>query len=196
MRFYVLRPDGKTVECWIRIKVLRVDKDLQLGIDSGDAFGGSHFVLLDYDNGNPKLEFEEICKRYGFKRGLIVRSSEGHYHAISFSPTPWVKYKKVLEEANIDPKHKSCSLRFGFSTLRISQKNGSVPEVVDEVINMNGTNFYSWDHERAYLDALKKKINMGKEVKDEIPHISSRVRATRSDIRSAIISTESETEGD
>jgi hypothetical protein len=123
--------------------------DSCIGIDSGRAKGGWHFILLDYDEHYPE-EFESLIKEYKIRRGLIVESSPKKYHALSFSKLKYGDMLAFASKSRADNKHKFCISNMGFSTLRVSAKNGVKPKVIKEIENKEGIRFYCYDEERLY----------------------------------------------
>lgn len=137
----------------VNTSIVDINK-IQLGINSGRPFIGSHFTFLDYDDGYPD-EFKDIIINESFRRGLIVESSPSKYHALSFSPRPYDIVLGITSNAKgCHSAHKAATINNGFATLRFTPKKNFKIRVVEEINNLKGTNFYSYDHERVYLERL------------------------------------------
>lgn len=140
-------------------------KKVQVGLNSGKAFNGSHFLLLDYDEIYPD-EFRDVVFKEGIfkgvdykplRRGLIMESSPNHYHALSFSPLYYgtmLAITSACRQCHI--RHKESTINNGFATLRFTPKKGFKIRMIEEINNKEGDNFYSFDHEEAYLKRLIK----------------------------------------
>jgi len=133
-----------------------LSKDIGFAIDSGKPFDSVQYILLDYDKFNPILEFYGIMKKYSLKRGLIVKSSENKYHALSFTPTPINKIFEILWNSHVDRRHAASFLRFGRLGLRIYPKNGEMPKIIKVLNNPKGKNFYNYSAEEMYRYALEE----------------------------------------
>lgn len=129
---------------------------VQLGLNSGEPFRGSHFLFLDYDLTYPENEFSDILQFNKLRRGLIVESSPEHFHTLSFSPLPYSLMLGITSNSNCDSKHKSSTINNGFSTLRFTPKKNFQIRLVKTLENKDGTNFYSYNHEKLYLERLIK----------------------------------------
>ena len=128
-------------------------KNIQLGLNSGEPFRGSHFLLLDYDEKYPE-EFNDILLFNNLKRGLIVESSPLHYHALSFSPLLFPRMLQIMKDCNCDRNQYALTEKNGFSTLRFTPKKDFQIKVVQEIENKEGVNFYSYYHEDLYKNKL------------------------------------------
>jgi len=131
--------------------------DYQIALDSGMAFQGSHYLLLDYDEVYP-ADFSGMIIRHGMKRGLIIESSPGKWHAISFTPIKYNRMIEIMRESKCDPKQLSVTIKRGFSGIRVTPKKDIKIRVDKEINNNNpGTNFYNYDAERVYLEEIESE---------------------------------------
>ena len=158
MKFFI-----KDKIVFINAKITVVDSTrVQVGLNSGFSKKGNHFIFLDYDNllslDDLVREFTKILVDNNLRRGIIVESSKGKYHALSFSPTPYSKMLGISSTSSCDSRHKSCTINNGFATLRFTKKGNFKIRVVKEIDNKKGTNFYSYEHENIYKERL---INSG-----------------------------------
>jgi hypothetical protein len=145
---------------WLNTRIREINKDdTVIGLESGKAFGGHHYVFLDYDKTTEKIvlnDFSRIVHDYSLKRGIIMKSSENSFHCLSFTPLAYAKMLEVISKSAEDKNHKAWTIKNGSATLRIMQKrNGSLPEFVKSIVNMEGKNFYNFNAEKAYFKLLE-----------------------------------------
>ena len=109
-------------------------------------------LMLDLDNINQKKarKIAQItCKKHKLKGYLLVKSSRNHYHII-FNRTN-ISWRKTLQI--IFSLHKCVfwgiqQARKGWLTLRISQKKGKIPKIIeakgntDKLINLYLYHYY------------------------------------------------------
>jgi len=137
----------------LSMKVVDTNR-VQLGLNSGKAFKGSHFLFLDYDEYYPEDEFHDIILFNSLRRGIIVESSPSKFHALSFSPLPYAKMLEITSNSNCDSRHKAATINNGFATLRFTPKRNHRIRVVKVLENPEGKNFYSYRHEELYTKRL------------------------------------------
>jgi len=158
MKFVV---GNKVVYLNLDFKVFDVG-DWQIALDSGKAFKGSHYLLLDYDHDFPS-EFARLVVDNKMKRGLILESTPGKYHAVSFTPLPFEDMIEIMRGSRCDPKQLSVTIKRGFSGIRVTAKKGFKIRVLKEINNRNKqTHFYNYHAEKAYL----REIARGKDGSD------------------------------
>ena len=140
-----------------KIRHYNLDKDIRIGIDSGEQRKGSHFVFLDYDTEDIsmiKSELSKIMREYGLKRGIVMKTNKG-FHFLSFSPKPLGEMLEIVCISSCDVNFKSWVMMNGYATLRISKKNGKKPEFYCMLNNKFGNNFYDYERERNYLEMMR-----------------------------------------
>jgi len=139
---------------FLRMKIYST-KDIHIGLDSGlKEHKGSHYILLDYDNTYP-TDFKDLLEKFECRRGIIIESSPGKYHALSFTPLLFQEMISFMRQSTGDPKHLSVTIKRGVSTLRVDEKNGIKPRLIYTCMNMDGTRFYNYDAEKVYLQQIR-----------------------------------------
>jgi len=152
MRFNV---GSRVVYLNLKFKVFNIN-NYQMALHSGMPFKRSHYLLLDYDEFNPVDDMIEIIMKYKLKRALVLESSPGKYHGISFTPLPYEKMIEIMRESESDMSHLSVSIKRGFSAIRVTPKESFKIRITKELNNRNpGTNFYNYDAEKVYLEQLE-----------------------------------------
>ena len=65
-----------------------------------------------------------------------------------------------------DKNHAQYLLKEGYVAIRLSsKKQKGYPRIIDEIVNMQGTNFYQWNMERLFRQALKEGIDVEQLIK-------------------------------
>ena len=144
-----------------RVKVISLDGDNpRIGINSGEPKRGNHYLFLDYDGKDIDIysHFEQIVRRHGLRRGIIMDSGNG-YHCISFSPMPYPKMLEVVSKSECCRSFRHCIIDNGYATLRVSAKDGKEITRYSVICNKDGNNFYDFDREKEYLKLVEEMAN-------------------------------------
>lgn len=148
---------GTSKFIFLRAKIVDVDNSV-IGLNSGKSRNTNHYILMDYDNlldySGLHDELFEIMKAYGLKRAMIIESSPGKYHVVSFTPQSFANIMKIMSESTCDKNQLAHTAKYGYSTIRFTAKHGFTPKVKEILRNDDGTNFYDFEAENAYVELL------------------------------------------
>lgn len=136
--------------------------DTQVAILSGKPYDNTQFLYLDYDQRYEPEECEWITKEYSRKRAIIAESSPNRYWYLCFSPFHIEDILEIMWHSQCDKVHCSHMFRDGYVGIRISAKVKGYPKVVKVIKNQEGKNFYNFDMERAFVQAIKTGVPFGK----------------------------------
>jgi hypothetical protein len=147
-----------------RFLFLRVEtfgrKDMMPGIHSGPPFRPPQYLFLDYDNKDLSLvenDMQRIVTGNGLRRGIVVESSPGKYWGLSFSYLQPHDMADIHSKSQEDLNHTKHVLAKGYSVLRMGVKDGFVPHIVKQIINVGGDKFYNYDFERWFMSQFEKR---------------------------------------
>src|SRR4030067_2843716 len=145
------RIPGMNKLVYLRLKVIDLN-EVVVGLISGKDRESNHYIFLDYDDcGLEKIESElrSFMQMEKIPKFLVVESSPGKYHALSFSPRPFLRRVGIMNASSCDKRQAGHAMQDGYCTLRFTAKAGSKPKIIKE-LEGNGSAFYYHVAETAY----------------------------------------------
>jgi hypothetical protein len=140
-------------------------------LTSGIPHEEPQFLYLDYDEFYEPEEWERIVKENSLRRALAIESSPLRFWLVSFSPLPIGKICEIMFNSTADKKHCAHLFTEGFVSLRLSKKSkfgNEYPRLKHTYNNPEGTNFYDFDREKAFLKAIKEGVNVEEKDKKQL----------------------------
>lgn len=141
------------------------DRDMHTALCSGLPFKEPQYLIMDYDERYKPNEWQWITWEYDYKRALIVESSPKKYWYLTFSPSPIGIIAEIMFNSQCDKNHAQYLLKKGYVAIRLSSKKKGYPRIIKEITNFAGTNFYNWDMERLFRQAIEEGIDVEQLIK-------------------------------
>jgi len=117
------------------MKARRVLKTAVAGVTNRTK-DGKYITFLDYDEIPYEWLRDELLaiqKEFDLKQLYVFKSGSDNHHVICFEKMNREDYEKILHRSSCDPGYKKIPWAWGkrVSTLRISEKRGTVPKFLE-----------------------------------------------------------------